>query len=439
MSAPTQPHGIGTCTRCGLCQQACPTYRDWRLEADSPRGRVQIIERIASGERPDAVMAEHLYACLGCRACETACPSGVPYGDLLEYGRHEVERAGMLAPERSGWRAFRDFAFQRVLPSRAMFSLMMTPAKVLRRLPTLARLLRSLPLSGGAQRALSMASVDTPAGRGRLSAFSPAVGERRARVAVFTGCVMDALFGGVNEALVRVLRASGCDVAVPPGQWCCGALNVHAGERQRAVEMARSNIEVFERADVEAIIVDSAGCGAHMKSYGRLFGNEPAFAERSAAFAAKSVDATEYLAKIGVAITRRPSARRVTYQDACHLAHGQKISQAPRALLRAMPGVEFVELRDSDRCCGAAGVYSLTHPKMSQHVLDEKVAKIAETGADTVAVTNPGCYLQLAPELAARGIRVRHVVELIDEATSLVPRDGLELALAAPRASGLCR
>lgn len=410
------PQGIGACTRCGLCQQACPTYRDWRLEADSPRGRVEIIESIAAGAKPDIVMAEHLYACLGCRACETACPSGVPFGDLLEYGRREVEEAGTLAPRRSGWRAFRAFAFDRVLPSRALFSLMIAPAKVLRRLPGLARLLRSLPLSNGARRALAMATIATPAGNGRLPALSLARGERRARVALFTGCVMDALFGGVNAALVRVLQSSGCDVVVPSGQWCCGALNVHAGEERRALEMARRNIEAFENAGIDAIVVDSAGCGAHMKSYGRLLESDLAFSERAAAFAAKTVDATEYLASIGVEVTEQPSTRRVTYQDACHLAHGQKIRRAPRALLKALPGVDFVELRDSDRCCGAAGVYSLTHPEMSQRVLDEKVAKIVETGADTVAVTNPGCHLQLAPALAERGVRVRHVVELVDEA-----------------------
>ena len=410
------PHGIGTCTRCGLCQQACPTYRDWRLEADSPRGRVEIVERIAAGAKPDAAMAEHLYACLGCRACETACPSGVPFGDLLEYGRHEVEEAGTLAPERSGWRAFRAFAFDLVLPSRTLFSLVMAPAKALRRLPGLARLIRSLPLSDGVRRALAMATIATPVVNGRLPPLSRARGERRARVALFTGCVMDALFGGVNAALARVLQASGCDVAVPSGQWCCGALNVHAGEERRALEMARRNVEAFENADVDAIVVASAGCGAHMKSYGRLLESDLAFAERAAAFAARTVDATEYLDRIGVLMTQQPSARRVTYQDACHLAHGQKIRHAPRALLKALPGVEFVELRDSDRCCGAAGVYSLSHPRMSQRVLDEKLEKIAETGADTVAVTNPGCHLQLSPALAARGIRVRHVVELVDEA-----------------------
>jgi glycolate oxidase iron-sulfur subunit len=410
------PNGIGTCTRCGLCQQACPTYRDWRLEADSPRGRVEIVERIAGGAKPDAVMAEHLYACLGCRACETACPSGVPFGDLLEYGRREVEKAGTLAPERSGWRAFRAFAFDRVLPSRALFSLMMAPARALRRLPTLARAMRSLPLSDGVRRALAMATIDTPAGDARLPSLSRAKGERRARVALFTGCVMEALFGGVNAALVRVLQASGCDVVVPSGQWCCGALNVHAGEERRALEMARRNIEAFEGTEVNAIVVDAAGCGAHMKSYGRLLESDLAFAERAAAFEAKIVDATEYLEKIGVVMTRQPSTRRVTYQDACHLAHGQQIRRAPRALLKALPGVEFVELRDADRCCGAAGLYSLTHPQISQRVLDEKLAKIAETSADTVAVTNPGCQLQLAPALMDRGVRVRHVVELVDEA-----------------------
>lgn len=424
MSAPetSTQHGVGTCTRCGLCQQACPTYRELRLESDSPRGRVAIIERIASGASPDASMAEHLYACLGCRACETACPSGVPYGDLLEFGRAEVERAGVLAPERSGWRVFRALAFERVFPSRALFAAAMAPVRALRAMPTLARALAALPLPEGARRALALAIIDTPRGRSTLPALTAASGERKARVAVLTGCVMDALFGGVNEALVRVLAASGCDVVSPPEQWCCGALNVHAGERKHAFEMARCNIAAFERSKVDAIIVDSAGCGAHMKSYGRLLAGDHAFAERAAAIAAKTFDATEYVERLGVSMTHAPSAKRVTYQDACHLAHGQRIREAPRALLRAMPGVEFVEMRDADRCCGAAGVYSLTHPAMSQRVLDEKVERIAETGADTVAVANPGCHLQLAPALLKRGVTVRHIIELVDESIRATSR-----------------
>lgn len=410
------PGGVGTCTRCGLCQQACPTYRELRVEADSPRGRVSMIERIARGETPDASMAEHLYACLGCRACETACPSGVRYGDLLEYGRAEIERAGAPAPERSGWRLFRSLAFGVVLPSRALFAAAMTPAHAMRSMPAVARALASLPLPAGARRALAMATTSTPRSRARIAEVTPAAGERKARVGVLTGCVMDALFGGVNEALVRVLAASGCEVVAPSGQWCCGALNVHAGERHHAIEMARRNISAFERAKVDAIVVDSAGCGAHMKSYGTLFEDDPAYARRAAEVAAMTSDATEYLERIGVRMTQPPRATRVTYQDACHLAHGQRVREAPRALLRSMPGVEFVETRDADRCCGAAGVYSLTHPAMSQRLLDEKVERIIETGADTVAVANPGCHLQLAPALASRGVTVRHIVELIDDA-----------------------
>ena len=425
MSAPVpqarQPHGIGTCTRCGLCQQACPTYRALRLEADSPRGRVAAIERIADGARPDASAAEHLYACLGCRACETACPSGVPFGDLLEYGRAEVERAGTIAPERRAWRLFRAAAFERILPSRALFALAMAPARALRSMPALARALASLPLPPAARRALAIACVKTPMGRRAIPSFTPAVGERRARVGILTGCVMDALFGGVNEALVRVLAESGCDVVAPRDQWCCGALNVHAGERRRARDLARRNVAAFERAPVDAVVVDSAGCGAHMHSYGRLLEDDPAFADRASALAAKTYDATEFLDRLGVPMTRAPSARRVTYQDACHLAHGQRVREAPRRLLRAMPGVELVELRDADRCCGAAGIYSLTHPAMSQSVLDEKIERIAETGADTVVVTNPGCHLQLAPALAARGVTVRHIIELVDESIASRP------------------
>lgn len=413
-----EPHGVGTCTRCGMCQQACPTYRILRVEADSPRGRVNTIERIAAGEQPDAAAAEHLYACLGCRACETACPSGVPYGELLEYGRAQVERAGTIVPGRRGWRLFRTIVFEWVLPSRALFALAIAPARMLAHAPALARVLAALP-SPMLARLLAMLPRDAATVDGASTAVAPAIGTRRARVAVFTGCVMGALFGGVHAALMRVLRRCGCEVVVPSGQWCCGALNLHAGERRHALEMARRNVVAFERADVEFIVVDSAGCGAELKSYGTLLAGDAVYHARAAAIAAKVVDASEYLARIGVPMHHASSAKRVTYQDACHLAHGQRVREAPRSLLRAIPGLEFVDMREADRCCGAAGVYSLTHPDMSRRILDEKMECVLETGADTVVVTNPGCHMQLNAALAQRpGVRVRHLVELLDEASA---------------------
>ncbi len=413
--------GLDACTRCGLCLQACPTYRDLRMEADSPRGRVFLIKRVADGEAPvDASLAEHLYVCLGCRACETACPSGVPFGKLLEFGRHEVERAGIAGPKRIGWRAFRRVAFEWVLPNRAAFALALAPARLLQRTPWLRTILRALPLGARFARLLTMLPPGGGRAPGRIPEFSSAQGGRRTRVGVFVGCVMGELFGDVHESLIRVLRHNGCDVVAPRRHWCCGALNLHAGERRHARAMARRNIDAFEKADVESIVVDSAGCGAEMKSYGELLADDEAYASRAAAFAAKVKDSAEFLAGIGLRDDFGVVRGRVTYQDACHLVHGQRIREDPRALLGAIPGLEFVEMRDADRCCGAAGVYSITHPEMSARILAEKMERIEATGADTVVVTNPGCHMQLLAGAASGGrrLRVRHLVEMLDEAYS---------------------
>ncbi len=415
MTAHPAPPGLDACTRCGFCLQACPTYRILSDEGDSPRGRVQMIDAIARGAEPTSAMAQHLYTCLGCRACESACPSGVPFGQLLEYGRHEIEHSRAAGPGRGGWRVFRAIAFKWILPSRALFAAFMAPARLLQRSARLCSWLSRLPLPAQLRKLIAMLP---PAGSGR-AATQNGSGAQIARVGILTGCVMDALFSDVHASLADLLRRRGCTPIVPEDQWCCGALNVHAGERDGARAMARRNIDAFERAEVDVVIVDSAGCGAHMKAYGELLTDDPAYAPRAAAFAAKVRDAAEYLAALDPVPMRIRPRRRVTYQDACHLAHGQRIRQAPRSLIRAIDGVELVEMRDADRCCGAAGVYSLTHPAMSAAVLDEKMRRIAETSADTVVVTNPGCHMQLLAGVAERGggVRVCHLVELLREAS----------------------
>lgn len=409
--------GLDACTRCGLCLQACPTYRDLKAEADSPRGRVFLIIQAEKENAVDASLAEHLYTCLGCRACETACPSGVPFGKLLEFGRHEVERAGEIVPERRGWRLFRRVAFDWVLPSRTAFALAMAPARALQRWPRLAGMLRSMPLPQPVQRLLSMLPPQAAAGS-RIPIFTAAAGKSRARVGLFSGCVMDSLFGGVHESLVRVLRHNGCDVVVPPKQWCCGALNLHAGERRHALAMARRNVDAFSEAKVDAIVVDSAGCGTEMKSYGELLADDPSYAARARSFSSSVKDASEFLVQLGPRDDFGALPGKYTYQDACHLVHGQRIREAPRTLLRAIPGVDLVEMRGSDQCCGAAGVYSLTHPSMSGRILAEKAANIEATDANTVVVSNPGCHMQLLSAVrgGAAKWQVRHLVDVLDEA-----------------------
>jgi glycolate oxidase iron-sulfur subunit len=411
--------GLDACTRCGLCLQACPTYRDLRLEADSPRGRVFSMKQVADGFfEVDASLAEHLYVCLGCRACETACPSGVPFGRLLEQGRFQVEQSGEVDPSRRGWRVFRRILFEWLLPNRTAFLAAMAPAVWLQRRPALAKWASRLPMPARLRDALAMIPGSHRKHADRLPALIPALGERRARVGLFVGCVMGALFQHVHEALIRVLSHNGCEVVVPRGQWCCGALNVHAGERRRAQEMARRNIGVFEAAGVDAIVLDSAGCGCAMKEYAPLLADDPAFAQRAATLAAMVKDASEFLVTLGPRSDFGRIERRVTYQDACHLAHGQGIRKQPRALLALVPGLELVEMPDAERCCGAAGIYAMTHPDMAGRILEEKMINIEATGAQTAIVTNPGCHMQLLAGIRRRnsGIGVHHLVEVLDEA-----------------------
>jgi len=412
------------CTRCGLCEQACPTYRILGVEADSPRGRVFLMRQVADGlAEVGPHLAEHLYACLGCRACETACPSGVPFGKLLERGRFQIEQRGALTPARRGWRLFRWIVFEVVLPSRALFAVAMAPASLLQHFPWLRRLLLNAPLPRRLRTLVAMVPIP-PRPRAHGNPKTSATTVRAAgSVALFTGCVMSALFAHVHEATARVLSHAGFTVRVPRGQWCCGALNVHAGERRRARDMARKNIDAFERSGAEAIVVNAAGCGAILKEYGELLAHDADYVQRARAFASKVRDFSEILAASGAleGLTMtgsRYANRRLTYQDACHLAHGQRITGQPRALLKAIAGVKFVELPFADRCCGAAGTYSLTHPEIAQQVLAEKLAWIERSGADVVVVANPGCHMQILAGAQTRhaNVCVAHVAEVIDAA-----------------------
>ncbi len=416
---------LDLCTRCGLCEQACPTYRLLHFEPDSPRGRIFLMKEVAQGHAPvDANLAEHLYRCLGCRACESACPSGVPFGKLLERGRHQVELHEETWQARRAWRSFRALAFERILPTPWLFHLLMLPARMLQALPWALAFVQAVPLPRRVRQLIRMipradsAPIESHPASARPrpeavpGAVIPAQGERRARVGLFVGCVMGSLFTSVHEATVRVLTRNGCDVVVSPGQWCCGALNLHAGEREIAKRMARANLAAFAAAPLDAIVVNSAGCGAVMKDYADLLDGDPAAVD----FSNKVKDASEFLAELGLRPGLHPLREKVTYQDPCHLAHGQRVRQQPRALLRAIPGLELVELPHADRCCGAAGVYSLTQPELSAKILAERIDEIAQTHARVVVTQNPGCAMQLAGGLAERrmGTRVCHLMELLD-------------------------
>ena len=397
------------CVHCGLCLETCPTYRETGREISSPRGRIYLLRGVAEGRIELAeTVAEESFLCLGCRACETACPSGVHFGAMLELARAEVDEAGL---RRGPARRLERLALRGVLahPRR------------LRALVSLLGLAQQLGLDRALRPLLPAALRDAPAllpriaparARARLPARTPALGARRGTVAFLEGCVMPELFAAVNAATVRVLASNGFEVLVPPGQGCCGALHAHAGDEAFAQGLLRRNLRAFDGAD--RIVVNSAGCGAALRDAARWLPGDAG----AAALAAKACDVLELLDEAGL---RGPLGRvpaRVCYDDPCHLVHGQRVADAPRRLLAAIPGVELVAHRDAASCCGAAGTYNLTQREMSQAVLRRKLASLAEADPDVVASGNPGCLMQLAAGARAAGLRARvvHPIELLDAA-----------------------
>jgi glycolate dehydrogenase iron-sulfur subunit len=412
--------GVNQCVHCGLCLAYCPTFAELGTEMDSPRGRIFLLKSLAEGRMAmsDSV-AGHLSLCLDCRACETVCPSGVPYGQLIEAGKAAIEAA---RPGGVSRRLFRWINFDVLLGHSAMLRLAATGLRVYQAtgLQFLARrtgLVRLLPGTLPAWEAL-LPRIPSAADRAALPPVVPAEGVRRARVALLTGCVQSVVFGAHNRATARVLAKNGVEVVVPREQGCCGALNAHGGDHVRAVAMAKRLIEVFERARADAVIVNTSGCGAHMKAYGHLLGDDPAWAERARRFAATVQDIAEFLAHEPLRGPLVPVPMRVTYHDPCHVVHGQKIKKAPRDLLHQVPGLELAELPESDWCCGSAGIYNLTQPEMAGRLLRRKVTHVVSTRADAVVTANPGCILQIQQGLATRGsaMRVMHLVEILDRA-----------------------
>jgi glycolate dehydrogenase iron-sulfur subunit len=406
------------CIRCGLCLNNCPTYRLWQLEADSPRGRIRQMILVNEGELPlNAGFVDHIDKCLDCRACETACPSGVEYGKLVEHARARIEKE-YQRPLLT--RVARKFFIERLLPFPARIAF---AAKLLRfyqrsGLQALSRATGVLKLLGLADREKLLPAIDERFFFDQLGKTFPARGPRRARVAFFAGCIANVTFTKLNEATIRVLTANGCEVLVPDQQRCCGALAAHAGVRDTARELARTNMAAFARDEFDAILTNAAGCGSTLKEYDRLFAsNEPEHAS-AVAFQKKVRDVTEFLAELGLSVTLQPISARVTYQDSCHLLHGQKIRKAPRQLLHAIPGLKFVELPYSDICCGSAGIYNVTQTDAALELLQEKMGHAKSTGAAIVATANPGCLLQIraGAEIHHTGQEALHVVELLDRA-----------------------
>jgi Fe-S oxidoreductase len=403
---------LAQCVHCGFCLQQCPTYLQLGVETDSPRGRIHLIRALVDG-RAEATPAltEHLDLCLQCRACETACPSGVPFGRIMEGGRAMLVEQGR-AP--LPWR-LRARLLRALLPYperlRLAFGLLrLYQRSGIQRIVRATGLLRRLRLAD-AEAMLPTLPPRAIEQRGTLAGASR-------RVALLTGCVMPHLYPRAHDATVRVLARHGVAVLPVDAQRCCGALSIHAGDRRTARDLARRNIDAFLAAGVEAVVVDAAGCGSTLKEYAELLEHDAAYAAKARRFCAMVQDVTEYLASLPVVPPRAPLRYRVTYQDSCHLVHAQRVRSAPRELLRAIPGLELVELEAPDRCCGSAGVYSFAQREMSLRLLDEKMQDVASTGAQVIATANPGCMMQLEAGLRRHNLpgRVVHVVELLDEA-----------------------
>jgi glycolate oxidase iron-sulfur subunit len=403
--------GLDLCVHCGFCLQACPTYLVLEDENDSPRGRLMLMRGAVEGDVAidDPALTTHIDRCLGCRACETACPSGVPYGHLLE-----ATRATIAEREPIGFVARSVLA---VMGSAALRGIAFGFARFARAV-RLTSLLARVPGRIG----FAFAMLESTRPLFTSIRLSPPGGGLRGKVATLDGCVMEGLFAHTNAATRTVLARNGYACVSAKGQDCCGALHAHAGDDERARDLARKNIEAFERSGADRIAVNAAGCGAMMKDYGHLLRDDPAWAERAARVAAKVRDVSELLADAGPAPAGRLPVK-VTYDSPCHLHHAQRIVDAPLAALRAIPGLEHVPLPDADRCCGGAGIYNIVHPDIAASVLEPKLGHIAATGAVVLATGNPGCHMQIGAGLIRSGSKVRcaHPVDLLARAYNSTP------------------
>jgi glycolate oxidase iron-sulfur subunit len=408
------------CVHCGFCLPTCPTWQNWQEEMDSPRGRIDLFRALEDGRiAMSPAVAEHFDRCLGCMACLTACPSGVRYDHVIDRARVRVEREHTRSAGDRLWRSI-------------VFALFTRPALLwiaavllwLGRVTGLRRLARRLGLLRVSAR---LAAMDALAPDLRFSELAqalppvtPAKGERRLRAGLLGGCVQRVFFPNVNGATIRVLAAEGIEVVVPEGQGCCGALSVHAGRSEEARRLARDLVERFERAGVDVVAVNAAGCGSHLKDLPHLFADDPAFLPRARAFAEKVRDVSELLASLPARAPRRPIAARVAYHSPCHLGHAQRIVDAPRALLRAIPGLDLVEIPDGEQCCGSAGIYNIVQPRSADEIGRRKAQAVLSTRATLLASANPGCSLQIRRMLEESGadLEAAHPIEILDRSIS---------------------
>jgi glycolate oxidase iron-sulfur subunit len=419
---------VQQCMHCGLCLPTCPTYDFTKVERNSPRGRIALMRAIADGQLESTkAFGEEMYFCLGCLACQTACPAGVNYAELFEHARAEAEQSGALkSPKRN---LIRSFALKWLFMDLRRLRLIAQGIRGYQRLGLQSFVRRSGILKLLPARLRELEAM-TPEIQSQFSAeliapVTPAVGQKRFRVALLTGCAQDPIFSNVNRDTAEVLARNGCEVITPPQQSCCGSLHAHNGEWNLAQELARRNLDEFPPEQFDAIITNAGGCGSHLKHFSKLLADDPAYRGRAKLWDEKVNDIHEWLAKTG--IIGPPSTGRadppagltvVTYHESCHLCHGQKITSQPRELLRAIPGLKLVELPESAWCCGSAGIYNLTQPEMAGELLRRKLNHIKSTGAQVVATANPGCLLQIINGACADGLNLRvvHPVTLLAEA-----------------------
>nr|WP_211178087.1 heterodisulfide reductase-related iron-sulfur binding cluster [Pseudonocardia acidicola] len=423
---------LDDCVHCGFCLPTCPTYQLWGEEMDSPRGRIYLMDLAEKGEISlDGPFTEHIDACLGCMACVTACPSGVQYDKLLESVRPQIERN---VPREKSDKLFRDAIFA-LFPYRRRLRAAAVPGALYQKLRVtslgqrvLPKILGKLPARLAATESL-LPPVRLKDAFARLPVHTPAVGERRARVALLSGCVQDVFFHRVNEATIRVLAAEGCDVVVPRDQQCCGALELHAGREPSAIERAKKTIARFDILNVDTIVTNVAGCGSSMKDYAHLLADDPQWAARAARFSARVRDVHEVLADLEPRAPRHPVRGRVAYHDACHLGHAQQVRDQPRAVLRSIPELELVDIPEAALCCGSAGIYNMVAPEAAAELGARKAANVRSVNPDIIVTANPGCLLQIGKQLSGSepdraAVPLLHPVQVLDASIrgTAVPR-----------------
>lgn len=410
---------LDACTHCGLCLPTCPTYRALGLETDSPRGRLYLIDAAFRDNNPISLnedWAQYIYRCLDCRACETACPSGVHFGELIEEARAIYELNTEHSWDHKFWT---NLVFKQLLPKRNRLNfifdfLWLYQRLGIRWLVQKSGILKLMGTMGKMEYLLPQ--VPMPSLKYTMSRSAPATGKAKYRVGFVSGCIMNQVFTQTNLATIRVLRENGCDVVTPREQNCCGALHVHNGIRDTALDLARQNIDAFDVQNLDAIVINSAGCGATLKEYRVLMEHDTQYAERASKFSDKMRDISEFLAEIELVTPTAELNRRVTYDEPCHLVHGQRVQSQPNKILQSIPGLELIELRESEWCCGSAGIYNITQPEMSRNILERKMRHISETNAEIIVTGNPGCILQIQQGIRQHDLPMKamHLIDLLD-------------------------